>query len=234
MDKAKVSALAEEMNRVDDKNNFIAEPFQHLRPRPADQEENWYEWNLSNWGTKWDARILDWSHDDENTVAIYFDSPWGPPIALYDYLTDEGWEVNALYHEPGMNFAGQYNNGIDNYYEYDVSDPEFLDQLPGDVIEFANLFDAHEEWICRELQDNWTDAERSKWNKVGHKPEIEGWYEVTTKGWDYPHFVRFKDGEWDTWDPKTIVKWRGLAKNPEMSYEEQFDLIKKELDNIRL
>lgn len=233
-DAEKISALAEEMGKVGEDNRSMAQPFQHLRPRP-ETEEDWYNWNLSNWGTKWDASIIDWSKDDENTVTIYFESAWGPPVTLYDYLSENGWIVNALYHEPGMCFAGMYSpDGGDYYYEYDVTDPDFLDSLPGDVIEFANLFDAHEDWVRRELEDNWADAERSEWRNAKVDPKIEGWYEVSTKTWTEPHFVHFKDGEWDTWDPKSVKKWRGLAENPEMSYDEQFDLIKKELDNISL
>jgi hypothetical protein len=205
-DVEKVSALAEEMGKENEEGKMIACPFQHLRPRPADQEENW--------GTKWDASIIDWERRDDNEIWISFDSAWAPPITLYDYLTENGWNVEAIYHESGMNFAGQYNNGIDNYYEYDVSDPDFLHSLPGEIIEFANLFDAHDEYIMRELEENWADAKRSEWNKVKHKPQIEGWYEVSTKAWDYPHFLKFKDGEWDTWDPKNVIKWRGLAEKP--------------------
>jgi len=218
-DVEKVSALAEEMGRENEEGKMIACPFQHLRPRPADQEENWYEWNLNNWGTKWDASIIDWERTYDNEIWISFDSAWAPPITLYDYLTENGWDVDAIYHEPGMNFAGQYNNGIDNYFEYDVSDPDFLDSLPGEIIEFANLFDAHQEWIVRELESNWDDEERSDWHKAKSKPEVEGWYEVALKDWQHVQFMEFKDGEWDCYDPKTIDKWRGLAKSPEVLNE---------------
>jgi hypothetical protein len=214
----KVTALAEAMATVDNKGNSMAQPFQHLRPRP-EEEQDWYNWSLSNWGTKWDANIIDWSHDDENTVTIYCDTAWGPPIALYDYLCENGWSVDAIYHEPGMCFAGMYSDGNDNYYEYDVTDPDFLNELPGDVIEFANLYDAHQGWIVRELESNWNDEERSDWHKAKSKPEVEGWYEVALKDWQHVQFMEFKDGEWDCYDPKTIAKWRGLAKSPEVLNE---------------
>lgn len=70
------------------------------------------------------------------------------------------------------------------------------------------------EWIISELTHNWTDAKRSEWRKVKVKPESDGWYEVCTKTWKNPHFLEFKDGEWDIWDYKQVTKWRGLAEKP--------------------
>lgn len=54
--------------------------FQLHVPRPADQEENWYEWNCENWGTKWDAgqdglkiEIL------KDVIHIFCITAWSPP-----------------------------------------------------------------------------------------------------------------------------------------------------------
>jgi hypothetical protein len=213
-DKSKIDALAEEMEKKNATNQSMACPFQHLHPRPEDQEENWYDWNVNNWGTKWEASIIDWSRDDDNTITIYFESAWSPPIALYDYLTDNDWDVNALYHEPGMGYAGMYNNGSDEYYEYNPADKDSIDSLPSDVIDFAGLENAHNEYVTNLLEEEWGDAERTEWIEAKTSPILEGWYEVSTTSWEFPHFMQFVNGEWDCYDPTCVKQWRGLANNP--------------------
>ena len=43
--KEKVDALEEELKKGDD-----AQVFNHIVPRPLEEEENWYSWNVNNWG----------------------------------------------------------------------------------------------------------------------------------------------------------------------------------------
>jgi len=114
-------------------------------PIPKEEEDNWYVWNVNNWGTKWDFEPLDWCSVD-NQIEINFDSAWSPPIALYDFLVTEGWSVDAKYNEPGMGYIGQYTDGSDDYYEYDVSEFDSIKSLPEDLILFGNLEEEHENW----------------------------------------------------------------------------------------
>lgn len=150
-DKAKIDALFAVLS--DEQNN---EAFYHLRPRPADQDEDWYNWNISNWGTKWDIHTIDYSRADDHTIWISFETAWSPPIALYEYLVDEGWEVEAFYHESGMAFCGKFTNEDgDEYYEYDFSDRESIEALPQDIEDFTGLLDYHDS--CKE--DGYFDEE---------------------------------------------------------------------------
>ena len=137
-DKSKVDAL-EAVLQSEDK-----QVFQHLRPRPADQEENWYDWNISNWGTKWEISIVDWERQDDDTIWISFESAWSPPTVLYEFINDHGWEVEGLYHESGMAYAGMYKDGVDDYHEYDFRDRATLEALPYDIQEFTGLLDYHD------------------------------------------------------------------------------------------
>lgn len=220
-DKSKIDALDVEMSKKNDDGHSIAEPFQHLRPRPESEEENWYDWNVNYWGTKWDASVIDWNRDDDNTITIYFESAWSPPTALYEYLVENDWQVNALYHEPGMGYAGMFNTEYgDDYYEYNCADKESIENLPEDVVCFAGLENAYEEHIKQELEDNWADAERTDWINAKINPSADGWYEVTTKSWDFPQFIEFKNGNWDCYEPKNVKQWRGLADNPENTEQE--------------
>ena len=92
-------------------------------PMPEDTGDDWYNWNVNNWGTKWDIggagnRGLDATRVG-NQITASFDSAWSPPTGLYDKLVELGFDVQATYWEPGMCFCGIWDNGYDDYLEYD-------------------------------------------------------------------------------------------------------------------
>ena len=97
-------------------------------PQPmVDGVDNWYQWCVNNWGTKWDVDVegLEFVDNEDGTSQItgWFDSAWGPPIEAYNAFLDDmdGCSIEATYHEPGMDFAGEYVDGEDNFYN-DVTD----------------------------------------------------------------------------------------------------------------
>jgi hypothetical protein len=138
-DKTKIDALEQELLKEDPR------VFNSLRTIPADKEEDWYDWNVSNWGTKWDASVHDWGRDD-NEIWISFDSAWSPPTTLYEFLLDSDWDVSAYYHEGGMGFCGKFTTEDgDEYYEYDMSDRSSIEELPEDIENYAGLLDYHDE-----------------------------------------------------------------------------------------
>jgi hypothetical protein len=143
---------------------------------------------------------------------------------LYEYLTEQGWEVTAYYHEGGMAFCGRWNSEDgDDYYEYDITEADSIDSLPEDIIDFAGLEDAHKEWIESELYDQWGDAERTEWYDAKINPEREGYYEITTAGWDYPQFCEWTGDRWECYNE--VVKWRGLAQDPNWDPVAELDKI---------
>ena len=146
-DKEKIDALEAVLKDQQD-----CEVFYHLRPRPADQEENWYEWNCNNWGTKWDMTIVDFDRYDENTIWISFETAWSPPIAMYEFLVEQDWEVVGYYHEGGCAFCGKFTNEDgDEFYEYDFSDRASIEALPDEIEQFTGLLDYHDS--CKENGD---------------------------------------------------------------------------------
>lgn len=94
---------------------------------------DWYSWNVTNWGCKWNCDAQDWTRNDDNTISFWYDSPWGPPTALYEFIQNEGYEVVASYHESGMCFVGRFVDGEDEYYEY--TDIDSLDDIPEELVE---------------------------------------------------------------------------------------------------
>ncbi len=92
---------------------------------------NWYDYCVGEWGTKWDVGgdgiepIV-----NGNTLTASFDSAWSPPIQAYEKLLDLGFEVRAYYYEGGMNFAGIWDNGDDDFYDLPSTSAECREQLP--------------------------------------------------------------------------------------------------------
>ena len=119
---------------------------------------DWYQWALSNWGTKWDFGADDGDtltiDEGSNEVSIYFDSAWAPPIAFYQEMEDElGFHITATYFEPGMCFVGEYEEGSDDYFEYGDS----LEGVPQHLIDAYDLEsyleDEDEENLVIDLDD---------------------------------------------------------------------------------
>lgn len=228
-DVAKIDALEVELSKKNDEGRSTAEPFNHLRPQPEGVGDDWYNWNCSNWGTKWDADIIDWERTDVNEITFCCNTAWSPPIALYEHLTEEGWIVDAVYHECGMCFAGTYTseNG-DDCYEYDVSDQNTIDDLPTEIQEFAGLEDAHDMWKDNAINDYLEDLVRTEWLSKKVKPVHIGRYEVTTKAWDFPQFCEWTGEKWQRWsgDEIKVEKWRGLTEEfTDVMYQEMLDNI---------
>ena len=57
--------------------------FSKFVPRPADQEDNWYEWNHAHWGTKWEHAEYEATLREENILVAHFRTAWAPPIAFF-------------------------------------------------------------------------------------------------------------------------------------------------------
>jgi len=103
---------------------------------------NWYDFCVAEWGTKWDVGGDDGHtvEQDANGVVFNFDSAWAPPLAAYEKLMDMGFEILAYYYEPGMAFAGRWEDGCDDYYEYDgMTSDEIADTLPDDLDETFSI-----------------------------------------------------------------------------------------------
>ena len=95
----------------------------------------WYEFCIEKWGCKWDVEGQVVSQD-ENTVELSFDSAWAPPIEAYRELSDLGFEVVALYYEPGMGFCGQFTtDDDDDYYNIEGDSDWVSENIPRHIDE---------------------------------------------------------------------------------------------------
>ena len=73
-------------------------------------DDRWYHWNISNWGTKWDitADSVDVGYEDSEQLELTFDTAWSPPEPICARLREmfEDIHISWFYDEPGMEFAG--------------------------------------------------------------------------------------------------------------------------------
>ena len=119
--------------------------FAYFIPRPPEAEDSWYEWNVSNWGTKWEASIYGWTKVNDNSITMNFDTAWSPPTALYEFLAaNTEWYVTATYYEPGMSFVGSNVGGYDDCYT--IENLEALDTVPEELLEEYNIREQMEDW----------------------------------------------------------------------------------------
>jgi hypothetical protein len=120
---------------------------------------SWYEWRLSNWGTKWDINTKDIdplevsAHEDGSvTVQGYFDSAWSPPVEAFAELRKiEGITFSLYYLEPGSSFCGCTDQDEDEYFGIDQQTPSWVaSNIPQHIIDNFDLANRYEEQPCQE------------------------------------------------------------------------------------
>lgn len=131
--------------------------------------KNWYDYCVGAWGTKWDIG-LDGSYgeaveiQEDGRLTLSFDSAWSPPTEAYDKLLVLGFQVRAYYYESGMCFAGLYDDGHDDYYEFgDMTSDEVEDELPAALNDMFGISEGMVEYEA----ENKEPEELSEWYKDG-------------------------------------------------------------------
>jgi len=110
---------------------------------------NWYDYCVNEWGTKWDVGGDDLgpAQDIPGGLMLTFDSAWAPPCAAYEKLTDMGFRIRAMYYEPGMAFAGIWEDGDDQFYEYGgLNSEQIAEELPVELDEAFCISESVAEW----------------------------------------------------------------------------------------
>ena len=116
----------------------------------------WYDYCVSEWGTKWDVGGNDYNdpQDIPNGLIMTFDSAWSPPVSAYEKMLDLGFSIRATYYEPGMCFAGIWEDGNDDFYEIGgMSSNEVEDLLPEFLDESYGISECIREYEEEEAQD---------------------------------------------------------------------------------
>mgnify|MGYP001592562009 CR=1 FL=1 len=72
---------------------------------------NWYDWQVRNWGTKWDTRTLSMNTDTEKRLDYDIDTAWSPPCGALVKISQDYPKLTfkLKYCEPSMCFMGDYH-----------------------------------------------------------------------------------------------------------------------------
>ena len=109
----------------------------------------WYDFCVNEWGTKWDVGGDDQgpAQDIPSGLIMCFDSAWSPPIQAYEKMLDLGFSIRASYYEPGMCFAGIWEDGVDDFYELgDMTSEQVREELPEHLDEAYGISECMAEW----------------------------------------------------------------------------------------
>jgi hypothetical protein len=126
--------------------------------------DNWYDFQVAKWGTKWDVDCQDVEVEDDGlAVSTYFDSAWSPPMGIAEELTNRGFQVTLHYYEPGMGFVGKWEDGYDDYYELSGETSQTVRDAIGDELDdFWGISESMAEYEA----DN-EEEELTEWIKDG-------------------------------------------------------------------
>ena len=117
--------------------------------------KNWYDFCVNEWGTKWDVGADgNPAQDIPGGLMLGFESAWAPPINAYEKLFYMGFKIRAMYYEPGMAFAGIFEDGCDEYYEYGgMNSAQIAEELPPELDEAFGISESVAEWEAENAED---------------------------------------------------------------------------------
>lgn len=142
-----IVTVSRNRERIDALESFLIEregkDFFDFFVDPRDEsKDGWYSYNIENYGCKWNCDTSNWNRTSDTSIEISFESPWSPPIQLYENMLTGDYDVYAEYYECGMGFVGRFDNGFDESWEY----LEDLNSVPEDLIESWNLREEVEQY----------------------------------------------------------------------------------------
>ena len=56
-----------------------------------------------------------------------------------------------------MGFAGRFVDGFDDYNDFDLDDPDSLDMISEEIVEYWNLRERQADWLAEE--EEWDDED---------------------------------------------------------------------------
>jgi hypothetical protein len=155
-------------------------------PRPAIADKDWYEWNIANWGSKWDTNdpCLNNSDWEEGIIRYSFSTAWSPINSVIEALAKQNPKVTITYNywEGGSDFWGELElkkGEVTSFDEGCLSDAgcERLEYLMGDHHNCSECWNEMEcqgeatPQICEECDKEQSEADLELWEGEAHGRE---------------------------------------------------------------
>ena len=144
--------------------------------------ENWYDWRVNNWGTKWEVCEfygVDKQPDaliGDSTISFAFSSAWSPPIGAYEKFLENNPDcfIRAYYYEGGCDFMGLWEDGVDDCYapsDYKSTDDFWKDGIGSTLDDTFNITESMAEYEAEQEEENRLNEDVYKYSK-GEKVNI--------------------------------------------------------------
>jgi hypothetical protein len=126
--------------------------------------ENWYDWRVNNWGTKWEVCEfygVDKQPDaliGDSTISFAFSSAWAPPIGAYEKFLENNPDcsIRAYYYEGGCDFMGLWEDGVDDCYtpsDYKSTDDFWQDGIGSTLDDVFNITESMAEYEAEQEEE---------------------------------------------------------------------------------
>lgn len=112
--------------------------FNAVVPIPAHEEANWYQWNVANWGTKWDACEPYVAPRETGEALVYeFRTAWSPPVPVFEQLSCQHPDLQVTHRfEEEQGWGGQLRierGHVDVLDQWDIPDSHAEHQQRGRI-----------------------------------------------------------------------------------------------------
>ena len=127
--------------------------FHNVIPMPDSEKDNWYNWRVANWGTKWNADVQYDTFDqwENGEVFIEFNTAWDTPMPIIKKLSEQNpkltfslrvheesnafWQIYTMrngkskdFQDGGFNTCAEFEQfGLDQHHTCKICD-EWIDE----------------------------------------------------------------------------------------------------------
>ena len=124
-------------------------------PRPAEEDDNWYDWNCENWGTKWNAKFVELHDDNDDFIVYQFETAW-------NRISNQLWsDIKSKFPTLDFNFVATEEAGFfwsrtedDEIVSYDYPSLECPNLLEIAKVHYSDREDWDDDCLMGEIIDD--------------------------------------------------------------------------------